>query len=69
MTWYRKMMCDNTMGKILYELVYVTCKNYKICFIYGAWDFCIGHIKYLKIMFNIFPGCIQRSGTHIAMNT
>ncbi len=46
------MTCDNTMGKTLYRSVYVTCKNYKICFIYGARDFCIGHIKYLKLCSN-----------------
>ncbi len=52
----------------LYGLVYLTCKNYKTCFIYGAHDFCASHIKYLKLC-STFPKCIERGGTHIAMNT
>ncbi len=43
------MMCDNAAGKRHMGSVYGTCKNYKICFIYGAQDFCTGHIKYLKL--------------------
>jgi hypothetical protein len=49
MTWYKKKWRVIARGETLYGSVYVTCKNYKICFIYGAQDFCTGHIKYLKL--------------------
>jgi hypothetical protein len=42
-------MCDSAAGKRYTSLVYGTCKNHKICFIYGAQDFCTGQIKYLKL--------------------
>ncbi len=49
------MMCDSAVGKRYTGSVYGTCKNHKICFIYGAQDFCTSP----KTMFNIFPSVIN----------
>jgi hypothetical protein len=39
---------------MLYGSIYATCKNYKIWYIYGTQDFCIGHIKYPKLCSTFF---------------
>ncbi len=36
-------------GEMFYESIYATCENYKICYIHGTQDFCIAHIKYMKL--------------------
>jgi len=42
-------MCDSAARKRYTGSVYGTCKNHKICFIYGAQDFCTAQIKYLNL--------------------
>ncbi len=53
------MMCDSTAGKRYTGSVLKTCKNYKICFVYGAQDFCTGQIKHLKLCSTFFPSVIN----------
>jgi hypothetical protein len=68
MPWYRKMTCDSTMGKcymgqFMQHVKIIKYATYMVHMIFvqatlNTWNY-VQH----------FPNCIQRIGTHIAMNT